>query len=59
MSNTIINFREYVGRPKYLSIVFFVLGISGAAFALMGIIFYLRYGSTAKRLVTLVKTEII
>jgi len=45
MSNTIINFREYVGRPKYLSIVFFVLGISGAAFALMGIIFYLRYVS--------------
>jgi hypothetical protein len=38
-----LNFREYSGRYKHLSIMFFILGISAAFFALIGIIFYLRY----------------
>ncbi|CAG0992672.1 hypothetical protein ANRL3_02885 [Anaerolineae bacterium] len=43
VQNRFFNFREYAGQPKYLSIVFFVLGVSAAAFALIGIVFYLRY----------------
>jgi hypothetical protein len=43
MQNHFFKFREYAGRSKNLSIMFFVLGISGAVFALIGIIFYLRY----------------
>jgi hypothetical protein len=43
MQNHFFNFREYVGRSKSFLVITFILGISGAVFALMGIIFYLRY----------------
>jgi hypothetical protein len=43
MQTHFFGFRGYLRQSKKPSITFFILGVLGAALALMGIIFYLRY----------------